>query len=124
MVTTPEGADLLAAVKRAGNILRIEEKKDGPHTGAVSAALLEAPEEAALNAALDAAEASAKTALAAEDFAAAMAALATLRAPLDAFFDKVVVNAENPAIRVNRLALLNRVRAAMASVADLAKIEA
>ncbi len=124
MVTTPGGADLLAAVKRAGNILRIEEKKDGPHTGAVSAALLEAPEEAALNAALDAAEASAKTALAAEDFAAAMAALATLRAPLDAFFDKVVVNAENPAIRVNRLALLNRVRAAMASVADLAKIEA
>lgn len=125
LVETPSGADLLAAVKRAGNILRIEEKKDGrAHDGAVNAALLEAPEEAALNAALDAAEASAKTALAAEDFAAAMAALATLRAPLDAFFDKVVVNAENPAIRVNRLALLNRVRAAMAAVADLARIEA
>ncbi len=124
MVTTPEGADLLAAVKRAGNILRIEEKKDGPHTGGVDAALLEAPEEAALNAALDGAAATARDALQSERFADAMAALAALRGPLDAFFDKVVVNAENPAIRVNRLALLNRVRAAMAAVADLARIEA
>ena len=63
-------------------------------------------------------------ALTEERFADAMAALATLRAPLDAFFDKVVVNADNPAIRLNRLALLNRVRAAMAAVADLTKIEA
>jgi len=125
MVTTAEGADLLAAVKRAGNILRIEEKKDGrAHDGAVDPALLESPEEAALNAALDTAETQANAALAGEDFAAAMSALATLRAPLDAFFDKVVVNAENPAIRVNRLRLLNRVRTAMATVADLTKIEA
>ena len=124
MVETPEGADLLAAVKRAGNILRIEEKKDGPHAGAVDPALLEAPEEAALNRALDTAEAAARTALASENFAAAMTALAALRAPLDAFFDKVVVNAEAPALRANRLRLLNRLRAATAAVADISKIEA
>lgn len=124
MVETPEGADLLAAVKRAGNILRIEEKKDGPHDGAVDPALLEAPEEAALNGALDTAEAAARDALANEHFAAAMTALAALRAPLDAFFDKVVVNAEAPALRANRLRLLNRLRAATAAVADISKIEA
>ncbi|MFL1462310.1 glycine--tRNA ligase subunit beta [Roseococcus sp. DSY-14] len=125
IVETPEGADLLAAVKRAGNILRIEEKKDGhPHDAPVDPALLEAPEEQALNAALGAAEAASARAMAAEDFAAATGALATLRAPLDSFFDKVVVNAEAPALRANRLRLLNRVRAAAAQLADLAKIEA
>jgi glycyl-tRNA synthetase beta chain len=86
--------------------------------------LLELPEEAALNAALDRVQPEAQSHLAAEDFAGCMTALATLRAPLDSFFDKVVVNAEAPALRANRLRLLARLRAATDAVADLSKIEA
>jgi glycyl-tRNA synthetase beta chain len=124
LVESEDGANLLAAYKRAANILRIEEKKDGPHTGPVEPALLELPEEAALHAALDRVQPEAQSRLAAEDFAGCMTSLATLRAPLDSFFDKVVVNAEAPAIRANRLRLLACLRAAMDSVADLSKIEA
>lgn len=124
LVESEDGANLLAAYKRAANILRIEEKKDGPHTAPVDPSLLELPEEAALNAALDRVEPEARARLAAEDFAGCMTALATLRAPLDSFFDKVVVNAEAPAIRANRLRLLARLRAATDAVADLSKIEA
>jgi glycyl-tRNA synthetase beta chain len=122
LVESEAGTNLLAAYKRAQNILRIEEKKDGPHSGPVDEAALAAPEEQALNAALAQAEADSKACLAREDFAGAMAALASLRGPTDAFFEKILVN--DPAFRKNRLRLLSRLRAAMDAVADLSKIEA
>jgi glycyl-tRNA synthetase beta chain len=81
------------------------------------------PGEADLIAALDSAEPAAASAVAAEDFAGAMAALASLRAPIDAFFDTVTVNDPDPAKRQSRLALLARVRAAVHTVADFSKIE-
>jgi glycyl-tRNA synthetase beta chain len=123
LVESETGTNLLAAYKRAANILRIETRKDGPHEGAVVAELLTAPEEQALAAALDAAEPAARDALASENFARAMAALASLRAPLDAFFDRVTVNDPDAALRANRLRLLNRLRGAMDAVADFSKIE-
>ena len=123
LVESETGTNLLAAYKRAANILRIENRKDGPHEGAVAAKLLTAPEERALAAALDAAEPAAREALAKEEFGAAMAALASLRAPLDAFFDRVTVNDPDAALRANRLRLLNRLRGAMDAVADFSKIE-
>ena len=81
------------------------------------------PAEAALMTALDSAEPRATAAIGAEDFAAAMAALASLRAPIDAFFDSVIVNDADPAKRSARLALLERVRAAVHNVADFSRIE-
>jgi len=123
LVESETGRNLLAAYKRAANILRIEARKDGPHEGAIDAALLAAPEEQALAAALDAAEPGSRAALDAEDFPGAMAALAALRAPLDAFFDGVTVNDPDKALRQNRLRLLNRLRGAMDAVADFSKIE-
>ena len=81
------------------------------------------PAESALHTALDSAEPRATAAIAREDFAAAMAALASLRAPIDAFFDSVIVNDSDPAKRSARLALLERVRAAVHNVADFSKIE-
>jgi glycyl-tRNA synthetase beta chain len=123
LVTGPDGANLLAAHTRAANILRAEEKRDGPHDGAVEPERLTAPEEQALAAALDAAEPAVAAALAAERFADAMAALSRLRAPLDAFFDRVTVNAPDAELRRNRLRLLNRVRRAMHSIADFGKID-
>ena len=81
------------------------------------------PAEAALIAALDSAEPRAASSVAAEDFAGAMAALASLRAPIDAFFDNVTVNDPDPARRTARLALLERVRAAVHNVADFSKVE-
>jgi len=123
LVESETGANLLAAYKRAANILRIEEKKDGPHSGPIDAALLDASEEKALAAALDQAEPAAADALRTENFSAAMSALASLRAPVDAFFDRVTVNADQPDLRKNRLRLLARLRAAMDAVADFSKIE-
>lgn len=122
LVDSDAGTNLLAAYKRAQNILRIEGKKDGPHSGPVDEAQLLAPEEQALNTALTQAEAAVTAALAAEDFPAAMAALAALRGPTDEFFEKTLVN--DPALRNNRLRLLSRLRGAMDRVADLSKIEA
>ncbi|WP_267385995.1 glycine--tRNA ligase subunit beta [Sphingomonas sp. GC_Shp_3] len=118
-IRTEDGANLLAGYKRAANIL----KKEG-FTGsdAVSDYTPEAAE-AALIAALDAAEPAADDAVAHEDFEAAMAALATLRAPIDAFFQSVIVNDPDPAKRTARLALLSRVRTAVHGVADFARIE-
>ncbi len=121
LVESEDGTNLLAAYKRAQNILRIEEKKDGPHDGAVDEALLTLPQEQALNAALAVAEGAVAQALAAEDFATATATLANLRAPVDAFFEGVMVN--DPSLRQNRLRLLSRLRSAMDAVADLSKIE-
>lgn len=122
LLGTPDGADLLAAYRRAANILRIEEKKDGPHDGAVDTDLLVLPEEIALHDAL--ARAGATDALLVEErFAGAMSVLAALRAPMDAFFDKVTVNTEERAVRANRLRLLAAVRRAMNRVADFSSIE-
>ena len=123
LVEGPDGPNLLTAYRRAANILRIEDKKDGPHTGEPDPALLRAPEEAALAEALARAAPAARERLATEDFAGAMAELAALRAPLDAFFDRVTVNDPNPELRRNRLRLLAKLRDAMDAVADLSKIE-
>lgn len=124
LVESEAGQDLLAAYKRAQNILRIEEKKDGPHSGPVDPTLLALPEERALDAALAAAEAEVRARMASEDFAAAVAALAGLRAPVDAFFEHTMVNDPEPSLRRNRLRLLSRLRTAMDAVGDLSKIEA
>ncbi|WP_313806459.1 glycine--tRNA ligase subunit beta [Sphingobium sp.] len=118
-VATDDGANLLAGYKRAANIL----KKEGVET-AEAVALSYTPEqaEADLIAALDSAEPRAAVAVTAEDFEGAMAALATLRAPIDAFFESVTVNDAHPAKRSARLALLARVREAVHAVADFSKI--
>ena len=123
LLGTEDGANLLTAYRRAANILRIEEKRDGPHCDPPNPALFAQVEEHALAATLDKLEPRLAALLAEEDFAGAMTTLATLRAPLDAFFDHVTVNAPEPDLRRNRLSLLNRVRAAMDQVADFSKIE-
>ncbi len=123
LVEGPDGPNLLTAYRRAANILRIEDRKDGPHAGAPDPALFRAPEEVALAEALARAAPAARERLAAEDFAGAMAELAKLRAPLDAFFDRVTVNDPNQELRRNRLRLLAELRGAMDAVADLSKIE-
>ena len=122
------GRNLLTAYGRAANIVRAEEKKDkalaAKIAGAPDAALMEQAEEKAVAAALAEAEGLVKPALLREDFAGAMQAFACLRGPLDAFFDKVTVNvAEKPELRLNRLKLLNQIRATMDSVADFSRIE-
>ncbi|WP_374417884.1 glycine--tRNA ligase subunit beta [Novosphingobium arvoryzae] len=114
---TEDGTNLLAGYKRAANIL----KKEVFEGGAVNPS--PEPAEAALIAALDAAAPRAEAAVVAEDFTAAMAALATLRAPIDAFFDSVTVNADDPAVRAARLGLLSSFRAAVHKVADFSRIE-
>jgi glycyl-tRNA synthetase beta chain len=121
---TEDGANLLAGYKRAVNILSQEEKKDGveysldPHPS-----LAETDAERGLFTALDAAEVALGPALAAEDFAAAMRALAGLRAPIDAFFDTTTVNVESAMVRRNRLCLLNRIREVMNRVAVFSAVE-
>jgi glycyl-tRNA synthetase beta chain len=123
MLGTEDGVNLLAAARRAANILRIEEKKDGPHDGTVDGGLLTAPEEVALAAALGSAEPVVAAAISSEKFTEAMASLAGLRPALDAFFEQVTVNDSRPELRRNRLALLGRVRAAMGLAADFSRIE-
>jgi glycyl-tRNA synthetase beta chain len=121
---TDDGKNLLAGTKRAENILRIEEKKDKKaYTGAPDAALLKEPEEKALAAAIATAQKDASAAVAKEDFAAAMSAMAKLRPAVDAFFEKVTVNADDPKLRENRLKLLNEIRQATRAVADFSRIE-
>jgi glycyl-tRNA synthetase beta chain len=121
---TDDGKNLLAGVKRASNILRIEEKKDKrDYIGAPDAALYQLDEEKALAGAIGIAEQEASAAVAKEDFAAAMTAMARLRPKVDAFFDKVTVNVDDKAVRENRLKLLNEIREATRSVADFSKIE-
>jgi glycyl-tRNA synthetase beta chain len=119
-----DGKNLLAGVKRASNILKIEEKKDNrSFNGLPNPQLLIQGEERDLHRAVSAAEANARKAVENEDFGAAMTAIAKLRGPVDAFFDKVTVNADDPSFRENRLKLLNRIRAATLAVADFSKIE-
>lgn len=123
-LSTEDGRNLLAGTKRAANILRIEEKKDGvAYEGGVDMVLLHEPEERALADSIAALGPQIEQALAREDFEAAMALIAQLRAPVDAFFEKVTVNAEDPALRVNRLRLLADIRAATRSIADFERIE-
>ena len=122
-LATPDGVNLLAGARRAANIVRIEDKKDGPHTAAPDPALLAEPAEHALATALDHCAATVASTLQAERYAEAMAALASLRPHLDTFFDQVTVNAPDPALRINRLRLLSRVGATMAAVADFSRIE-
>ena len=119
-----DGLNLLAGVKRASNILRIEEKKDGVnYDGAPDGKLLSQPEEKALAAAIATARQEASAAIAKEDFAGAMSAMAKLRPTVDAFFEKVTVNVDDAALRANRLRLLNKIREATRAVADFSRIE-
>lgn len=126
-LTTDDGKNLLAGTKRAMNILRIEEKKDGrAYSQAPDDHLVHdkgLPEERALYNLLQSATAHARDHVAREDYSGAMKALAELRPAVDAFFDKVTVNAEDPALRENRLKMLAELRAATATVADFSKIE-
>ena len=117
-LNTIDGANLLAGYKRAANILKKEQWDVASTSGADML-----PDEAALTAALDVAGPTAAAAVAAEDFTAAMSALASLRAPIDAFFDKVIVNDPEPGLRSRRLNLLARFRDAVHAVADFSKIE-
>jgi glycyl-tRNA synthetase beta chain len=125
---TEDGKNLLAGYKRATNIIRIEEKKDArEYVGRPDPSLYRQDEEWALSRAIDTAKAEAGTAVAKEDFAAAMRAMAKLRPHVDAFFDKVTVNvaegADRQQLRENRLKLLNEIRDATGAVADFSKIE-
>ena len=121
---TDDGKNLLAGTKRASNILSIEEKKDKrTYDGAPDPALYRLGEEKTLAEAIDKVKVEAGAAVGKEDFAGAMAAMATLRPAVDAFFDKVKVNDDDPQVRENRLKLLNEIRAATRAVADFSKIE-
>lgn len=124
---TEDGANLLAGFKRAANILRIEEKKDGKaFDAAPDLALIQDRgqiEEKALAVALARSREEAQAAIAKEDFEAAMRALSQLRAPVDGFFEKVTVNAEDPGLRDNRLRLLHALREATRAVADFSMIQ-
>jgi glycyl-tRNA synthetase beta chain len=123
-LSTDDGKSLLAGVKRATNILRIEEKKDGKaYHGKPDNHLYLQPEERQLAAAINAVKEEAAKAVAREDFEGAMAVIAKLRPDVDAFFDKVTVNVEMADRRENRLKLLNEIREATAAVADFSKIE-
>jgi glycyl-tRNA synthetase beta chain len=121
---TDDGRNLLAGYKRATNIIRIEEKRDGrPYTGAPDPELYRQAEERALAAAIETARENATAAVAREDFAAAMTAMAKLRPTVDAFFEKVTVNVDDAKLRENRLKLLNEIREATRAVADFSRIE-
>jgi len=124
LLDTEDGKNLLAGYKRATNIIRIEEKKDGrEYNGAPDQKLYREPEERALAQTIDTAKVEAERAVGTENFAAAMRAMAKLRPRVDAFFDKVTVNVDDKPLRENRLKLLNEIRAATRTVADFSKIE-
>jgi glycyl-tRNA synthetase beta chain len=121
---TDDGANLLTAYRRASNIVRIEENKDGArHDGEVDSALFSESEEVHLHRMLIEARQRMAGALGAERFGEAMSALAGLRLPVDAFFDRVTVNCADARIRINRLKLLSQIRSALGGVADFSQIE-
>ncbi|QDP24550.1 glycine--tRNA ligase subunit beta [Bradyrhizobium cosmicum] len=121
---TDDGKNLLAGIKRASNILGIEEKKDKRNfEGAPEPALYGLDEEKSLAKAIGEVTAEASAAVAKEDFTAAMTAMAKLRPPVDAFFEKVRVNDDDPKVRENRLKLLGEIRSATRAVADFSKIQ-
>lgn len=119
---TDDGANLLAGYKRAANILKAEEKKDGAIVGDIDEKLLTLPQEKALANAMQAAQTAVLNALKTEDFAGVMSALAALRQPVDTFFTDVIVNDENPQVRLNRLRLLNNLRELTLNIADLSRV--
>lgn len=124
LIDSADGANLLAGYKRAANILRIEEKKDNvAYADSPDASWLKLDEEKALHQALGVTDKAVTEAIGKEDFGKAMVALAGLRAPVDAFFDKVTVNADEKELRGNRLRLLNAIRATFNQVADFSRIE-
>ena len=121
---TDDGENLIQGFKRANNILSQAEDADGvEYSFGADIKFAETEEERALFAALDTAEAQIKPAMEAQDFGTAMSAMASLRGPIDAFFDAVQVNADNATVRRNRLNLLSRIRTICSSVADLTKID-
>jgi glycyl-tRNA synthetase beta chain len=121
---TDDGRNLLIAYRRASNIVGIEEKRDGrSYVGEPRGDLLREPAERALASGLAHASEAITRALAGEDFAAAMTALAELRSPVDRFFDDVLVNVDDSELRVNRLLMLNRIRSGLGAVADFSQIE-
>jgi glycyl-tRNA synthetase beta chain len=123
LLSSPDGQNLLAGYKRAANILAAEEKKDGKaYLGTVDQDLLQGSEETALAFAVDAVHAAVGNHVSKDDYKGAMAELATLRAPVDAFFEAVLVNDPDQAIRTNRLNLLARLRDTMHLVADFSKV--
>ncbi|MDS7596318.1 glycine--tRNA ligase subunit beta [Agrobacterium tumefaciens] len=121
-ITGEEGKNLLAGTKRATQLLAAEEKKGTVVADGVSEELLKLDAEKALYAAIKTASADAAKAVSGEDFRSGMQALSTLRAPVDKFFEDVLVNDEDAAIRANRLALLKAIREATGTVADFSKI--
>ena len=122
---TDEGGDLLSAYRRANSIVTMEEKKDrASYDGRVDRNRLSLDEERFLEAALDGASASAKSAIAEENYVEAMKSMAALRSPVDRFFDRVTVNAEDADVRANRLRLLSRFRSTLGGIADFSLIEA
>ncbi|GIU67298.1 glycine--tRNA ligase subunit beta [Candidatus Phycosocius spiralis] len=123
VLKTEDGANLVAGLKRGANILRAEEKKaEWSKDVAVDAALLAAEAEQGLYQGLEVAKAAVTKALGADDYDAAMVALANLRQPVDAFFDTVLINDPNPAIRLNRLALLVDLQNTSEQIADFSKL--
>jgi len=123
-LSSEDGTNLLQGFKRANNILTQAEAKDGvEYSFGADPKFAESDEERALFNALDLAEQAIAPAMKAEDFAAAMGAMAQLRAPIDAFFTAVQINTDNQVVRRNRLNLLHRIRAICAGVADLTKVE-
>ncbi|MFG1414235.1 glycine--tRNA ligase subunit beta [Xanthobacter sp. VTT E-85241] len=121
---TEDGKTLLAGYRRAVNILRIEEKKDGErYEGPADARFLVEPAEERLAAMIETVKPQVVEAVAREDYAAAMAALAHLRGPVDTFFEAVTVNASEPQLRINRLKLLDEIRASTRAIADFDRIE-
>lgn len=129
-LNTDDGANLLAGFRRASNILRAEEKKDGPFTATdsvfadrIDPSIMSQAEETALYDAVRAAETAIRGHLEGEDFNSAMSSLSDLRGPIDAFFDVVTVNADDAALRTNRLRLLDAVRTVMGNIADFSRVE-
>ena len=121
---TDDGANLLTAYRRAANILRIEEKKDGhSYDAPADKSLLEDPAEIALNDKIEEISGLINGAITFEKFAEAGSAMATLRKPVDAFFEQVTVNADDPTLRANRLRLLSSIRNLLDQLADFSKIE-
>lgn len=121
-LSTDDGANLMSGFRRAANILRAEEKKDGPTTGSVDTSHLSEAEEIALHERIEAARKEVTDAVQAEDYEASMRALAALRAPVDDFFETVMVNAPEPSVRLNRLRLLAAFRDVTREVADFSQI--
>jgi glycyl-tRNA synthetase beta chain len=123
LLDTDDGANLLTAYRRAANILRIENRKDGPHDGPPDEERLRTSEERRVASGVAEADEGISQHLRDDDYESALRLLANLRVPLDAFFDKVTVNAPEPDLRQNRLRLLHKVRSTMDRIADFGKIE-